>query len=624
MRIAFSDPDPLIIGESASYYFTQGYARTFSKTVWTDSKHLEVIGAFSCVYDIVAYFPSLGRLVFKESLNFQGSGSTSVNASDAVHEIRFDGRDDSGQPFPLTPEARRTIHIQLPLGSPYYVTLPAGSSSLLSSAASTRFTFHPLESFVSLKQAGRVVLPQFVSFTGISAPVVLHSGAGGYVRQTLKFRTPPETGKARLYSEFIAIQTVSGEEYYNPVQLSIDTVSLTDGECSLNLFLMPPIDPVYSASIAFHLSYSDPAYLDLTTRYMTAAGDSIYPSLPSDRSIATHVSPNGGTMIFGGLPVSIMHLSYNNSFGPSLHFDPRFRGGLSEDRLSDVIHGSYEIFGPAGDRLTGGPLAASRSPFPVTPDIYTIRVSSSNHYVRAAKGTVEAWLRADLTKPVPDPPYITSYTLLNAARSATDVFSQAEHASLRFSSKTYASPDVLPVSDSTRAWYRRTGTAAWNPLPVVLAGQQLAKAGSLFAVDLSPATAVDSTGVDLRIRLVDQYGNAVDHVLAPAFAVGGWTGGETTSVPEEDAVPVTYALHQNYPNPFNGSSDIGFRISELSYARLQVFDLLGREVATLVNERKPAGSYVVRFDASGLASGVYIYRLQAGGFVQGRKMSLIR
>jgi len=106
--------------------------------------------------------------------------------------------------------------------------------------------------------------------------------------------------------------------------------------------------------------------------------------------------------------------------------------------------------------------------------------------------------------------------------------------------------------------------------------------------------------------------------------------------------PTAYALEQNYPNPFNSSSDIGFRIEEVGHVTLEVYDMLGRGVTTLVNEEKSAGSYAVRFDASGLASGVYFYRLsvsplatralvstegrdrQAGAFSATRRLLLLK
>jgi len=89
--------------------------------------------------------------------------------------------------------------------------------------------------------------------------------------------------------------------------------------------------------------------------------------------------------------------------------------------------------------------------------------------------------------------------------------------------------------------------------------------------------------------------------------------------------PLEYRLSQNYPNPFNPSTTIEFRLGESSIVTLKVFDVLGREVATLVNNQKlSAGVQNVQFDATSLASGVYIYRLEAGGFSQTRKMMLVK
>ena len=86
----------------------------------------------------------------------------------------------------------------------------------------------------------------------------------------------------------------------------------------------------------------------------------------------------------------------------------------------------------------------------------------------------------------------------------------------------------------------------------------------------------------------------------------------------------SYVLEQNYPNPFNPSTKISYSIPEASKVDLKVYDILGKEVATLVNETKVPGNYVVVFDASNLASGVYIYVLKSNNFVQTKKMILLR
>jgi hypothetical protein len=85
-----------------------------------------------------------------------------------------------------------------------------------------------------------------------------------------------------------------------------------------------------------------------------------------------------------------------------------------------------------------------------------------------------------------------------------------------------------------------------------------------------------------------------------------------------------FELLQNYPNPFNPSTKISWQSSVGSHQTLKIYNILGTEVATLVDEYKPAGSYEVDFDASNLSSGVYLYKLQSGDFVQTRKMTLVK
>jgi len=95
-------------------------------------------------------------------------------------------------------------------------------------------------------------------------------------------------------------------------------------------------------------------------------------------------------------------------------------------------------------------------------------------------------------------------------------------------------------------------------------------------------------------------------------------------IEEEIGVPEQFFLSQNFPNPFNPSTNINFELTHTAEVTLKVYDILGREVATLVNERLTAGAKTVSFDASALSSGIYIYRLVAGSFVQTRKMTLIK
>ena len=99
-----------------------------------------------------------------------------------------------------------------------------------------------------------------------------------------------------------------------------------------------------------------------------------------------------------------------------------------------------------------------------------------------------------------------------------------------------------------------------------------------------------------------------------------------TSVAEKSSanVPESYALLQNFPNPFNPSTTIGFQLPEKAFVTITVFDVLGKQVATVLQEEKEAGTYTVPFRAGTLASGLYLYRIQAGSFTAVRKMMLLK
>ncbi len=97
-----------------------------------------------------------------------------------------------------------------------------------------------------------------------------------------------------------------------------------------------------------------------------------------------------------------------------------------------------------------------------------------------------------------------------------------------------------------------------------------------------------------------------------------------SAVPAGAEVPLRFALGQNYPNPFNPSTVIPYQIPRASHVRLAVYDVLGREVTTLVNEMKEAGDYATTWNASAAPSGVYFYRLNAGTFTETKKLLLLR
>ena len=109
-----------------------------------------------------------------------------------------------------------------------------------------------------------------------------------------------------------------------------------------------------------------------------------------------------------------------------------------------------------------------------------------------------------------------------------------------------------------------------------------------------------------------------------AIGVARWNSGTSRVEQLSPTAPKTFLLEQNYPNPFNPSTTIRYQLPVASEVKLEVYDVLGKKIATLVNERQSAGSYQVVWNASGLSSGTYFYRLQAGTFVETKKMIMMK
>ena len=141
-----------------------------------------------------------------------------------------------------------------------------------------------------------------------------------------------------------------------------------------------------------------------------------------------------------------------------------------------------------------------------------------------------------------------------------------------------------------------------------------------FVVSSSPTTVVKSA-VGQTVLGTMQGTNTI---IESGFLADTLLRTFVTFVAERGGLPKEYALQQNYPNPFNPTTTIRFELPRASQVSLKVYNVLGQEVVTLVDEEKPAGIYDVQFSAMSLSSGMYLYRLRAGDFVATKRLMLLR
>jgi hypothetical protein len=116
----------------------------------------------------------------------------------------------------------------------------------------------------------------------------------------------------------------------------------------------------------------------------------------------------------------------------------------------------------------------------------------------------------------------------------------------------------------------------------------------------------------------DQSKSILEYILTNKFDEVMPVDDQTSQMPAE------YQLYQNYPNPFNPSTTINYLIPEDGFVKLAIYNMLGEEVAKLVNTTQKAGRYEVNFDASGLSSGVYVYRIEAANFTSSKKLIFMK
>jgi hypothetical protein len=465
----------------------------------------------------------------------------------------------------------------------------------------------------------------------MSGGQTLTNAPENFIRQHFVVKVPPGTTRAAHIAILYNYTDVGGIGGLSGVASAVDTMSVSGDRYEFMTYWGKSFNPSEDIAATFYTSYTDFEHLSLD--YQSAVIMPLHDSLVATmREFATPAIPrfeSGATMTIGGAPVYLLVVWTNNIIGTNtLHFRTLFRGMLNEVRNDDVAAGTYSVYDKNGVELFTKPLSEPRQPLSLTPERYKVVITSGDYWLRNARGRVTLTSEFNLGNGSnSNPPSITALTLLDSNGHPTDSFVKGERGTLLFAfNVVVTSANPLPIFDSTKAWYRKHGTAEWLPFALTKVADLVNNEGMIVKTDLEAATSEDSIAVDLRMATTDANGFTADFVVSPAFAVGHWDSARVTGVSnqgEKDKIR-EFALGQNYPNPFNPTTTITYQLPKSSEVKLTVYDILGREVSVLVNERKNAGMYEAKLDGSRLSSGVYFYRLQAGSFVEAKKLLLLR
>ncbi|HTY57349.1 MAG TPA: S8 family serine peptidase [Bacteroidota bacterium] len=638
---AFSRTSRLVVTTSEPNAFFFGFtssATLFStekRVNWTSPTRAEVFAPDKGVYEFVTLFRNpagKSKLVITEGIAINNNDArASLDGAQAVFPLVYHGLDHAGNPLKGYSNPVRTLIATFPNFGDWPISFLGGSDTLLLSAASAAHSFRPIEFQVDLARTGTFHIVQYDRFAAMNGPKLLTNTPSVYIPEHFRIRVPPGAQRA-VNGTFVSTYTnTNGTDGFGGIGIIADTVAVVNGEYAFTGYFGRSSSPTEDAAVEFFTSYSDLQRLplDMQSTYIMPYADSI---AASPRTLVTPAIPrfeSGSTMTMGGAPVHLMMLWYNNSFGANtLHFNTVFRGMLNETRYIDAAGGTYSLFDRNGVKLFTKSLGDSRGPLALTADRYRVVVSSANAWLRNTPSVVTLTSEFNLGNGFnANPPSITSLTLLDGRRHPSDSFAKGDRPTLQFSFIDLGSQsNLLPRFDSTRAWYRKYGTLVWKPLNLTKVIDVRDNEGTIVSADLGAATLEDSIAVDLRMATVDSNGFTTDYVVSPAFAVGNWDGSGATGVepPDNQNTPGQFTLEQNYPNPFNPATTIRYGLPRSAHVSLTLFNILGQKVATLVDEQQEGGTYSVRFDGTGCASGVYFYRLQAGGYVKTKRLLILR
>lgn len=597
-------------------------------------------------YDLLALYSAESdtlRIITRENMLLQGSDTISIKPSDAVNCVEFSIKDKGGKDF----EGENSTWV-------YQVTFPDSSAAKdVITSSSLRRTFKCSEvsgrfkiniGGVIASNDNRICVADF-NIAGVKGYTRLTNNYTDLVEENVSLDIPPDIPGPEIL--FIGGSKLSdgnsvtfGGSYlksYKPDGRKWNGKVYLPGHGSIH----HNFEPATSISIGKN-RFDSPGELSPDLKDVSCAVDFPPFSVHND-SVGLFVTKSPSDDIFltkSGGTISLKNWLifpdgyHNNNYktAHSILAMPFLFGQMDELYLNQTENIVYKIFDQ--DKLIAQDTLKNFEVIDAEAKKYTSEFSNIRYYIEdyLAKGFMRCTY--DLGFPDdPNPPEITSIQIRNSRGVPESRLEKGENARIFLSAcDRLRGPEYIPyimpvIDDSTQILIRQHGTTDWNPLEISRLGYD-SITGNYYSADISSWTNFDSTALDVKFIIYDRNFNSTEYTLEPAAAVGKFRG---TSGTDENyagaAVPKEYSLSNNYPNPFNPSTTLAYSLPEESLLKVEVFDVIGRKVTTLIDGKKRAGNYKITWDAGNYPSGVYIFRFRAEGrrhFEKAVKMVLVK
>jgi subtilisin family serine protease len=652
--ITFDQPEVRFYMSNDKLYITSMEAS------WIDSYTAEFL-LDPGIYDLFAYIASdiyTKKFVIKEQISIEKFLDLNVTFNDANHQINLAGVDKDGELLAAYTKDRLINFLFLyPENSSIVCHQFYKFENYVSfvSDISARFKCRAFESVFNGSEG---YILQHPVIDSVFSDITLSNNPADYKKVDVEIQYPENSSRQKIHgwlSQPLFYPVSSGITMYLDFSWGwgYDVNSLN---WQGTLYLTLDIDPFYwepNVNQSFWAQIELSASTDksrggydywhgpipwdfhdwIKTRPFKVIGDSIgnFDYEKRYRKGITHLVPDGGKLAFSAKPV-YPDLGTSNFSSQIVVYLPEaetMAGALNERLSSDRRFTSWTIYDPEDNIKDSGDFMDldnlqfySRN---LSPACYRLEIKNNDYYFKGVQGTATGNYWCDLTKIDRDPPIISSLQIRNSNGIPTYQLEYEESASLRFSAYDY-----LSRIDSICVCYKKFNTDSWFPLDVEKVSEGPSNYGILYSINLSDLTAEDSSAYGIKIHIEDQSGNAAEWILDPAIKVGNFNIPTIVTDNQEQAlIPQKFALLQNYPNPFNPSTTMSFALPKRERVKIKIYDILGREIRTLVNKTMQAGIKKVEWDGrdnkgNPVPTGIYFYKLEAGDFTDIKKMLMIK
>ncbi|MDR3609211.1 MAG: S8 family serine peptidase [Ignavibacteriaceae bacterium] len=559
------------------------------------------------------------RINIKEGIMVNRYTALDINFSDCIYDIKFKGVDETGNDFNLLNNAQNDVIFQ-DTDSTVGVSMEyLGDNNIFLKSSPLPYNISIIAAQYQKDQIinNKLRLIQYPYAFGLSKSITFTNKASDFLSQTINLQLRPDK------------PTQSASFGFGSYRCGIIDSSgwIRTNKWQGTLYMTRPFTKDFGYCVFLMTDLDDPDIWSSNTWFR------MYPISISDDSFQIHVldyknpvafisTPDKGTLNLGdGIITPVSH-HYIDTYGSRFTFgnDSRFRGHLGEERTSDIKYASYELRNNSGLPIDSGSVFNPHSSI-IDPGNYKF-ILKNNHFTvngNYSNSTLTTEFNVDQNiYPIPEIDNIKVLNCLGYPVSKLDPNETGEINITVYDERKNIQDSISKV----HIYIKNTTSADWEELKYKKTQIQSGYLNTYF-FSAAGLNKYDKAAVDMKVIIHNIYGNIAEYLVQPAFIVGEYLSQRTIDS-AKSSHELYYDLSNNYPNPFNPQTNINYTIPVKSHVEIKVYDVLGREVAKLVDAEQDEGKYKINFNASRLSSGIYFYSIRAGAYVKTKKMLLLK